>query len=190
MMTREDVLRELELLPVWQLRVPLLEIEKVPEQLAEKITPKITEAAPELVAIAEVAPATETSPNPFEMHISDDKNWLFICPASHMDITSQGILFNNILSALHINKVQSYTHDLANARVKIIVVMGEKTAQALLNTQDSIESLRSSHLNANWHTLHDTPLIVTYSCQELLEHLPNKAKTWDDLCLAKALAST
>jgi uracil-DNA glycosylase len=183
-MTREDVLRELELLPVWQLRAPLLEIEKVPEQLTEKITPKIIETAPE---------ATQLSQNPFEMHISDDKSWLFICPASRMDAGSQactgmlessGILFNNILSALHINKVRIYTQDLANAEVKIIVAMGEKTAQLLLNTQDLIDNLRGKT-----HILHGTPLIVTYSCQDLLEHLPNKAKTWDDLCTAKALAS-
>jgi uracil-DNA glycosylase len=179
MMTREDVLRELELLPVWQLRVPLLEIEKVPEQLTEKVAEKITETAPELLAIAEVAPATEISQKSFEMHISDDKNWLFICPASRMDAGSQSMLFNNILSALHINKVHIYTQDLATAEVKIIVVMGEKTAQTLLNTLESIANLRSKE-----HALHNTPLIVTYSCDEMLDNLQNKAKTWDDLLTA------
>jgi DNA polymerase len=102
-----------------------------------------------------------------------------------MDAGSKSILFNNILSALHINKVHIYTQDLANAEVKIIVAMGEKTAQLLLNTQDSIDNLRGKT-----HILHDTPLIVTYSCQDLLQDLAFKSKTWDDLCIAKSLAST
>jgi uracil-DNA glycosylase len=177
MMTREDVLRELELLPVWQLRAPLLETEKVPAKLAEKITPKITEAAPEL-------PTTEAPPTnqqAFEMHISDDKSWLFICSASRMAIGldagySQSILFNNILSALHIKKVQNYAQDLAQVAVKVIIVMGEKTAQTLLNSTETIDNLRGKA-----HRWQDTPLIVTYSCAEMLEHLPNKAKTWHDL---------
>jgi uracil-DNA glycosylase len=182
--TREDVLRELELLPVWQLRAPL----PSPEKLAENVTAKITESTPKSVEIAEITAVVETSQNTFEMHISDDKSWLFICPESRMDIDSQAILFNNILSALHIKKVQIYTQDLAqdlvNIGVKVIVCMGEKTAQTLLNTQDSIDNLRSSHLNGNGHVLHNTPLIVTYSAAEILENLQNKAKTWHDLVTA------
>ncbi len=179
MMTREDMLRELELLPVWQLRAPLLEIEKAPEQLTEKITPKITEATPKLVALEAVAIVAQPSQKSFEMHISEDKCWLFICPESRMDAGSQRTLFNNILSALHINKVHIYTQDLATAEVKIIVVMGEKTAQNLLKTSETLEKLRSKS-----HVLHDTPLIVTYSCDEMLDNLQNKAKTWDDLLTA------
>jgi uracil-DNA glycosylase len=177
MMTREDVLRELELLPVWQLRAPLLQTEKVPAKLAEKITPKITEAAPELPT----PEAPPTNQQAFDMHISDDKCWLFICPASRMAIgldagDSQSILFNNILSALHIKKVQNHAHDLAQVAVKVIIVMGEKTAQTLLNSTETIDNLRGKA-----HRWQDTPLIVTYSCAEMLEHLPNKAKTWHDL---------
>jgi uracil-DNA glycosylase len=188
--TREDVLRELELLPVWQLRAPLL-VPKMsaPEKLAENVTAKITESAPESVEIAEITAVEKTSQNTFEMHISDDKSWLFICPRSRMAIGfdiggSQAILFNNILSALHIKKVQIYTQDLAKTGVKVIICMGEKTAQTLLNTQDSIDNLRSSHLNGNGHVLHNTPLIVTYSAAEILENLQNKAKTWHDLITA------
>jgi uracil-DNA glycosylase len=187
--TREDVLRELELLPVWQLRAPLPAPQmSAPEKLAENVTAKIAESTPESVEIAKITACEKPNKNTFEIRISDDKSWLFICPESRMDIDSQGILFNNILSALHIKKVQIYTQDLAqdlvNKGVKVIICMGEKTAQTLLNTQDSIDNLRSSHLNGNGHVLHNTPLIVTYSAAEILENLQNKAKTWHDLVTA------
>ena len=67
---------------------------------------------------------------------------------------------------------------------EVIVAMGEKTAQTLLNSSESITNLRGKQ-----HVLHGLPLIVTFSAAEMLEHLPNKAKAWHDLCTALRLVN-
>jgi uracil-DNA glycosylase len=169
MMTREDMMRELELLPVWQLRAPL----KVAEPVAEKA----------LTAEAAIAAATENTN--LELIISDDKKWCFISqngmPATRMDIGSQSTLFNNILFALKISKTNKIA--LENiSEANVIIAMGETAAQQLLNSTESLEQLRGKT-----HTFQNIPLIVTYHPNDILQHLPNKAKTWDDLCMALQL---
>ncbi len=168
-MTREDVLRELELLPVWQLRVPA-----VP---AVEILKKNTEVK----KIAEVTLA-ETS---YYVVVSDDKNWAFVLPQI-LTGTAQ-VLFNNILLALQLNKTHTETlTSLSNlADVKVIVAMGETASQQLLNSSESLEQLRGKA-----HMFENVPLIVTYHPDDLLQKLANKANMWDDLCLAKPLAVT
>lgn len=164
-MTREDVLRELELLPVWKLRAPL----------------KVAEPAIEKAPIAEaVIKATKENAS-LELIISDDKRWIFAYSADRMDIALQSILFNNILHILKISKTNKVA--LENiSEAKVIIVMGEIAAQQLLNSAESIEQLRGK-----MHTYKNIPLIVTYHPQDMLQHLPNKAKTWDDLCMALQL---
>jgi uracil-DNA glycosylase len=165
MMNREYVLRELELLPVWQLRAPL----KVAEPAIEK--------APIEEAVIEVA----TENTSLELIISDDKRWIFSYPATRMDIASQSTLFNNILYALKISKTNKIA--LENiSEAKVMIAMGEIAAQQLLGSTESLEQLRGK-----MHTYQNIPLIVTYDTSDMLQHLPNKAKTWDDLCMALQL---
>lgn len=62
---------------------------------------------------------------------------------------------------------------------KLIIALGKVAAQNLLNSDESISSLRGkvhSHLGI--------PLIVTYHPAYLLRSLPDKAKAWKDLCFA------
>jgi uracil-DNA glycosylase len=163
-MNREDVLRELELLPVWKLRTP-------PKTIETHIVKVAIEAAP-----------TAAMKLSYECTISDDKKWCFISQngksAGRMDVDAQSILFKNILHALKINKTNIIT--LENiGEAKIIIAMGEAVVQHLLNSTESIEQLRGKT-----HTCQNIPLIVTYDTQELLQNLVNKAKTWDDLCMA------
>jgi len=165
MMTREDMLRELELLPVWQLRAPLKVAELPTDLSAEKLP--IVEVVAEVVSL--------------ELIISDDKKWIFAYPVGRMNIGSQADLFKNILHALNISKTNKIA--LENiSEAKVIIVMGEATAQQLLNSVESIEQLRGKT-----HVYQNVPLIVTYHPQDMLLHLPNKPKTWDDLCVALQL---
>ena len=166
-MNREDVLRELELLPVWQLRTPL-KLAELPTDLPEKVAP-ILEVAIEAAHV--------------ELIVSDDKKWIFAYPADRMDTASQSILLKNILFALKITKTSSIRlKNLADIDAKVMIAMGEMVAQQLLNSTESIESLRGKI-----HIYENIPLIVTYHPQDMLQHLPNKAKTWDDLCMAVQL---
>ena len=175
MMTREDMLRELELLPVWQLRatVPL---QPQPAETTLVVNPMTAEPAIILSVPAKIPGAQ----NAFHLTLSADKKWSFIMPASPELPALQGSLFDNILLALKIDKTnKTLFTSLGDIEAKVIIAMGETAAQQLLNSAESIESLRNKT-----HTFENIPLIVTYHPHDMLQNLANKAKTWDDLCMA------
>jgi DNA polymerase len=168
MMTREDMLRELELLPVWQLRAPV------------QLQPQPAETAPVVNPIIAVPAKIPGAQNAFNLTLSADKKWALIMPASPELPALQSSLFNNILLALKIDKTNKIVlTSFVDIEAKVIIAMGETTAQQLLNSAESIESLRGKT-----HTFENIPLIVTYHPHDMLQNLANKAKTWDDLCMA------
>jgi len=63
---------------------------------------------------------------------------------------------------------------------KLIVALGKTAAMRLLQTEASLGSLRGQV-----HRYRGTPLVVTYHPAYLLRNLPDKAKAWDDLLLAR-----
>jgi uracil-DNA glycosylase len=65
-------------------------------------------------------------------------------------------------------------------RPKVIVALGRFAAQSLLLTETPIGRLRGKP-----HSYRGIPLIVTYHPAYLLRNLPDKAKAWEDLCLAR-----
>ncbi len=62
---------------------------------------------------------------------------------------------------------------------KIILAMGRFAVQSLLRSSEPIGRLRG-----RVHRYQGVPLIVTYHPAYLLRNLEDKAKAWDDLCLA------
>jgi uracil-DNA glycosylase len=168
--TREDVLRELELLPVWKLRAP---------STAENMPQANEELKAEILSVA-------AEPNIYFCTISGDKRWAFIWNASLTLSTSQSSLFSNILVALKItNSTQMQVNNIEEIKASVIIVMGEAAVQQLLDTTDSIETLRGKK-----HLINATPTIVTYHPSDILQNLQLKPKTWQDLCLAKGVVST
>ncbi|MBY4829064.1 uracil-DNA glycosylase [Burkholderia dolosa] len=69
---------------------------------------------------------------------------------------------------------------VALVKPKLIVALGRFAAQTLLKTDASIASLRG-----RVHAYEGVPVIVTYHPAYLLRSLPDKAKAWADLCLAR-----
>lgn len=67
-------------------------------------------------------------------------------------------------------------------RPKIILAMGRFAVQALLQSTEPVGKLRG-----RVHRYHDVPLVVTYHPAYLLRNLPDKAKAWSDLVLAKSV---
>ncbi|MCA1979496.1 MAG: uracil-DNA glycosylase [Thiobacillus sp.] len=65
-------------------------------------------------------------------------------------------------------------------RPKLIVALGRFAAQSLLDTDEAIGRLRG-----RVHRFRDVPLVVTYHPAYLLRNLPDKARAWEDLCLAR-----
>ena len=70
-------------------------------------------------------------------------------------------------------------------RPKIILALGKSAATTLLNIDATIASMRG-----RIHRYGSVPLIVTYHPAYLLRNLPDKAKAWEDLCLARATIRT
>ena len=62
--------------------------------------------------------------------------------------------------------------------------MGRLAAQALLQSTEPLARLRGQI-----HTLHNAPTIITIDPGYLLRNPLDKAKAWDDLCLALSIAS-
>ncbi len=62
---------------------------------------------------------------------------------------------------------------------RIIVAMGRFAVQTLLRSDEPIGRLRG-----RVHRYQGVPLVVTYHPAYLLRSLPEKAKAWEDLCLA------
>lgn len=68
---------------------------------------------------------------------------------------------------------------------RIILAMGRFAVQSLLRSTEPIGRLRG-----RVHRYQGVPLIVTYHPAYLLRNLEDKAKAWDDLCLARATAES
>ena len=63
---------------------------------------------------------------------------------------------------------------------RLIIAMGRFAAQTLLDTDAAIARLRGK-----LHRYRGVPLLVSYHPAYLLRSLPDKAKAWEDLCLAR-----
>jgi uracil-DNA glycosylase family 4 len=62
---------------------------------------------------------------------------------------------------------------------RVILAMGRFAVQSLLRTDEAIGRLRGQV-----HRYQGVPTIVTYHPAYLLRNLPDKARAWEDLCLA------
>jgi DNA polymerase len=63
---------------------------------------------------------------------------------------------------------------------KLILALGRFAAQSLLDTDEAIGRLRG-----RVHRFQGVPLVVTYHPAYLLRTLSDKARAWEDLCLAR-----
>jgi DNA polymerase len=72
------------------------------------------------------------------------------------------------------------TRQISLVRPKLILAMGRFAVQTLLGTDATITSLRG-----RLHQYQGVPLVVTYHPAYLLRSLADKAKAWEDLCLAR-----
>ena len=64
---------------------------------------------------------------------------------------------------------------------KLILALGKFAAQSLLESTDTIASMRGRQ-----HSFQGVPVIVTYHPAYLLRNMPDKAKAWEDLCFARS----
>ncbi|CEJ19293.1 uracil-DNA glycosylase [Ralstonia solanacearum] len=69
---------------------------------------------------------------------------------------------------------------IALVKPRVIIVLGRFPAQSLLQTQTPVGKLRG-----RVHEVDGVPVVVTYHPAYLLRTLTDKARAWEDLCLAR-----
>ena len=197
-MTQEDVLRELELLPMWHLRAGFA-----------PLAPEVDAASPVPVSPVPVMPAAHVAapvlpeqvlPEPVFLEpvaavalawtqvASTDGVWLFVSPTASLS-ADEWQLLQNMAKAMRIslNAAQPMTdpgHALSASPAKMLITFGEEAAQHLLASQASLPTLRGQ-----LHACHGRTLVATHALDHLLQQPLDKAQTWHDLRLAmQALA--
>jgi DNA polymerase len=211
MMTREDMMRELELLPVWQLRAPLpsqtqapLQLQEAPvqytpvqEMISEPVqinaTILIAKAVPEVaieqglveitsIAESEVAVETSSISQALKYIASEDGDWLFVLSSLEMANEEQQ-LFQNICKAM---RIKTKPAEVSTDALMPIDNMHPKLL--LVMGEVAVQSLLYNlepieALRGRTHQLHGVTLIATYDLTYLLKNPADKAKVWNDLCL-------
>jgi uracil-DNA glycosylase len=224
--TREDMLAELALMPLWQRRANPAAASEAPQSPP----PSIDDAEPRHARIARIewrdfaadvdactACGLCRTRHKSVPGVGDpNADWLFVgeAPGAEEDARGEpfvgqaGRLLDNMLAALGMARDRNvYIANVLKCRPpnnrapepaeadacrpylerqvellqpKLIVALGKSAASLLLGTDATIASLRG-----RVHRYRGVPLIVTYHPAYLLRSLPDKAKAWEDLLLAR-----
>ena len=221
-LTREDMLRELELLPVWRLNAPLEPTVATPPQAKQEAAPGDAPVAQEIEPIIEaIAKIKEELPQALEtkdeetqapeiqvpalpdtanmdwaelkQHVvgAGDQNadWVFVGDVPNDG--DAGVLLDKMLIAIQLHRGKNvyltqlsepayFKRQIALIQPKLIVAFGEKAAQSLLGSNESLDTLRGTV-----HQYQDVSLVASYAPSHLLQHPQDKSKAWADLCLAR-----
>lgn len=197
-LTREDMLRELELLPVWRARIPSA-MPLQTEALAPEPTLATEAAVPpvgEFEQSSAVTPVVEEAPldippavaEPSFTAFADEPlvktPWLLYCPQAG-DVQSLQLL-QNILRALklpheEVSLIQQPLR-LEQVQVRYGVLFGLDEANRFLGTNHAdIAAVRGQIL-----AFADSWLVITHSPQAMLQNPSLKKDVWQDLCLLLA----
>jgi DNA polymerase len=190
-MTQEDVLRELELLPMWHLRASLTPL--APAAQAESSVPVMPTAHVAAPVVVEPDEAAQVAPEPiaalaWTQVASTDGAWLFVSLTASLS-ADEWQLLQNMAKAMRISlsppqAMTDPSHALSASQANMLIAFGEASAQQLLASQASLPTLRGQ-----LHACHGRTLVATYALNHLLQQPLDKAHTWHDLRLAmQALA--
>lgn len=208
-LTREDMLRELELLPAWRLNAPLKEaqakvapmVQAIPEPVVQDLN--ISDAKVETLQIEkepDVASMDLATLDQYVMGSGDPKaDWLLIADApSAADLQAGqpfagevGALLDKMLIAIqlqrhrnvfltYLSQAQYLSRQIEIIQPKLIFAFGETTAQRLTQSTATLDELRGKV-----HDYHGVALVVSYPPAHLMAHPQDKVKAWADLCLAR-----
>ena len=209
-LTREDMLRELELLPAWRLNAPLPKAEltqaaPMPEPIAQTIAEPLIQASQTEQTQLEKTPDVDNMDlatlNQYVMGSGDAKaDWLFIADAPSADdlqaghpfAGQAGQLLDKMLIAIqlqrsknvfltYLSQAEYLNRQIELIQPKLIFAFGEIAAQTLTQSKVPLDELRGKV-----HDYQGVALVVSYPPAHLMTHTQDKAKAWADLCLAKA----
>lgn len=211
---RDILLRELELAPRWKLRGAAAHSAPAPggvEDVGEMDWEALRQAVATCTACPLHATRTQSVFGVGDIHA--DWLFVGEAPGAEEDIQGEpfvgaaGKLLDAMLAAIHLRRGDNvYIANVLKSRPpgnrnpkpeeitaclpylerqvqliqpKLMIALGRFAAHTLLDTDASISSLRG-----RVHQYQGIPLIVTYHPAYLLRNLPDKARAWEDLCLA------
>lgn len=186
-MTREDMLRELELLPVWTLN-PAFAKRQVATQteVMEPIQPEPIQPVSE-VAVVTVS-AMETPEPPIEQASIKPKKaiaWLLYCPLDTRSDQDALTLLHNMVRAMQLVSTDyQIVHEAVASdafQPERTLIFGVEAAKALLSVDLKLEDVSQQpyeHLQR--------PCWVVHHPKVLLENPALKREAWQIMCAAKA----
>lgn len=182
-MTCEDMLRELELLPVWTLNPAFAELQ-APTQIdpIEPAQPEPIQPAVELVAVSAPAVAThavEQAPIKEKIAI----HWLLYCPLDTSSDQDALTLLQNMVRAMQLAATEyQIVHELAVSdkyQPERALIFGVDAAKALLD-------MNVEDVSQQPYEYLQRPCWVVHHPKELLENPALKREAWQIMCVAKA----
>ena len=212
MLSREDVFNELGIGPVWRLREAATDVPSATPLVAPAYDwASLTDAVARCTACKLAATRTQGVLGVGDRNA----DWLIVgeAPGAEEDAQGEpfvgqaGKLLDAMLAAIGLARGKVYITNvlksrppgnrnpepdevaacrpyllaqIALIRPKIILALGRFAAQSLLETDETIAQLRG-----RVHRFQDVPLVVTYHPAYLLRTLTDKARAWEDLCLAR-----
>jgi len=181
-MSREDMLRELELLPVWKLRNPVAKA-----ALEAHVTEVVEETASDVAldedqVITDEAQAVPMPTKPVVQKII--KQWALILSVSSVQDNECTLLINNMIKAMRLTS-EDYVllHEVQALKayeVGDILLFGLDVANQHLNLNElSLDGLRGKP-----HIIDDVRCWVTYHPAQMLLNPLLKRHVWQDICAA------
>lgn len=144
-------------------------------------SPKVPEAANTTPTKAEVSDA-------HQIPVSDQSAWTFVVDQLQGD---GSLLFDKILASLMLSRSQVQVISSAQALAgqasgQVILAMGSELSRKLLQLDEPFEELRGAIHSLEAGEM-EWPVVLTYHPEHLLKRPIDKAKTWQDLILARSL---
>lgn len=184
-MTREDMLRELELLPVWTLNPAFAERQVATQTEAmEPIQPEPIQAISEVATVT--VPAMGSPEPPIEQASIKPKKaiaWLLYCPLNTRSDQDAFALFHNMVRAMQLVSTDYHiVHEAVASdafQPERTLIFGVEAAKALLDMDvEDISQQPFEHLQR--------PCWVVHHPKVLLENPALKREAWQIMCAAKA----
>ncbi len=141
--------------------------------------------------VAEGASTTPTKaevPDAHQIPVSDQSAWTFVVDQLQGD---GSLLFDKILASLMLARSQVQVISSAQALTgqasgQVILAMGSELSRKLLQLDEPFEELRGAIHSLETGEM-EWPVVLTYHPEHLLKRPIDKAKTWQDLILARSL---
>ncbi len=213
-LTREDMLRELELLPAWRLNAPLpqaeapqaevtpiqVSFEPTVQQTAESVIEETSVEETQVEKTPDVASMDLATLSQYVMGSGDAKaEWLFIgdapsaddLQAGHPFAGQAGELLDKMLIAIQLQRSKNVfltylsQPEYLNRQIELV-----QPKLIFVFGEIAAQTLTQStasldELRGKVHDYHGVTLVVSYPPSHLLTHTQDKAKAWADLCLAR-----